>query len=265
MINLMMLTADPYFASLSEKAGVDIIFYDLELNGKEERQKNYDTLISHNTFEGIKYVKKVLNRCKLLVRINSLYEKSIDEINTAIESGADIIMVPMIKNSDECNHILKLINGRCQFIPLLETKEAIENLESISKIKGIDTFYIGLNDLHLSMHYKFMFEPLENGLLTFCANVFKKNNKNFGFGGLARFGKGIIDAKLILSEHYFFKSNFVILSREFRFDNNQPIDFDTLKQSISCIRNEEEKLVIAKDHELKETHFKTCELIRKFK
>jgi len=46
---------------------------------------------------------------------------------------------------------------------LVETPEAVRNIDSILGESGIDYIHIGLNDLHLGYRMKFMFEPLVDG------------------------------------------------------------------------------------------------------
>jgi len=46
-LKLMYITNDAEIAKIAENAGVDWIFVDLEINGKEERQGHLDTVISN--------------------------------------------------------------------------------------------------------------------------------------------------------------------------------------------------------------------------
>lgn len=46
---------------------------------------------------------------------------------------------------------------------LLETSEAVEDIDDIINIDGIDYVHIGLKDLHLGYDMKFMFELLSDG------------------------------------------------------------------------------------------------------
>ena len=98
---------------------------------------------------------------------------------------------------------------------LKETKEAVEHLDSILTLPGIDEVHIGLNDLHLAYHLDFMFEPLVNGLVENICLKLKEANLPFGFGGIARIGEGTLPAEKILMEHYRLGSSRVILSRTF--------------------------------------------------
>jgi len=101
MLKLMYITNDSNIAKIADTYGVDRIFIDLEVNGKEERQKGLDTVKSKHQIADISKVKQNLKNAKVLVRINPIYENSEDEINQVIQQGADIIMLPFFKTVEE--------------------------------------------------------------------------------------------------------------------------------------------------------------------
>lgn len=215
MFNLMLITNDVELAEHAVKSGVSRIFVDLEINGKYERQGHLDTLISRHAITDVGLIRKVIPDCELLVRINPFYEGSQQEIETAINAGADLLMLPMYNSVNEIEEVSKLIDGRAKFIPLVETVAATKCLKEVVKIKGVSEIYIGLNDLHRDLGLKFMFEPLSNGLLGSLVEIIKDSGLPFGFGGLARIGEGTLPAELILAEHVRLGSSCSILSRTF--------------------------------------------------
>ena len=216
MIKLMYITNDVQVAKITENAGVDRIWIDLEVNGKEERQKGLDTVKSKHKIEDVGKIKKILNKSELLVRVNSIYEKSKEEINRVIEQGADIIMLPYFKNVGEVKTFIDLVNGRCKTMLLVETPEAVQNIDDILSLDGIDEVHIGLNDLHLGYKKKFMFELLIDGTVEYLCGKFKQYGySQYGFGGISRLGTGTLPAEDILTEHYRLGSNAAILSRSF--------------------------------------------------
>lgn len=215
MIKLMYITNEPEIAIIAENSGVDRIFIDLEINGKEERQGHLDTVISKHDINDVRKVKHVLNKAELLVRVNPIYEKSEEEINSVIEQGADIIMLPFFKTVAEVKEFIKLVNKRVKICLLCETPEAVECMDEILKQDGIDEIHIGLNDLHLGYKKKFMFELLTDGTVQNLCNKFKKTGIKYGFGGIARVGEGALPAEYIITEHYRLGSTIAILSRSF--------------------------------------------------
>lgn len=214
-LKLMYITNNQNIAVIAEKSGVDWIFIDLEINGKEERQSHLDTVISRHSISDVKKVKQVLTRSKLLVRVNPIYDGSKREIDRVINDGADIIMLPFFKAREEVKCFVDCVNGRAETCLLLETPEAADNIDSILSVKGINYIHIGLNDLHLGYKLKFMFELLANGTVERLCRKLREKEIAFGFGGIAQIGKGVLQAEKIIAEHYRLGSSMVILSRSF--------------------------------------------------
>jgi len=214
-LKLMFITNDKHVAKIAEKNGVDWIFVDLEIKGKAERQGHMDTVISGHQIEDVKHIKSVLSTSKLLVRTNPIYEGSKDEIDQVIQYGSDIVMLPYFKFKDEVETFIEYVAGRAKVCLLLETPEAVENMDSILSIPGIDYVHIGLNDLHLGYGMKFLFELLADGTVDRICHKIREYNLPYGFGGIARLGRGELRAEYILGEHYRLGSSMVILSRSF--------------------------------------------------
>lgn len=136
---------------------------------------------------------------------------------------------------------------------LLETPEAVKNIDNILKTDGIDYIHIGLNDLSLGYKMKFMFELLADGTVEKLCNKFKENKIEYGFGGIAALGKGAIPAEMVIKEHYRLGSTCAILSRSFC---NTEIVTD--KKEIETIFNEGMKEIRAFEEEcLKHKNFFT--------
>ncbi|WP_299744246.1 aldolase/citrate lyase family protein [uncultured Rossellomorea sp.] len=214
-LNLMYITNNPVIAKIAEKSGVDWIFLDLEINGKEERQGHLDTVISRHKISDVNKIKGALTKSKLVVRVNPIFEGSQTEIKRVIDDGADIIMLPYFKCKDEVDTFVKYVDKRAKTMLLLETPEAVENIDDILNVNGIDYIHIGLNDLHLGYGMKFMFELLADGTVERLCNKFKSVGIPYGFGGIAQLGKGELPAEKIITEHYRLGSSMVILSRSF--------------------------------------------------
>lgn len=218
---LLYITKNEDVAQIAQSAGVDRIFIDMEYIGKDLRQGGMDTVQNHHTIHDVANIRKYLNNSKLLVRVNPIhnatsdYESTEDEINRTIDAGADIIMLPMYKTISEVERFLKAIDGRARTLLLCETPEACQIMDDVLKIKEVNEIHIGLNDLHLALKKKFMFQLLADGTVDFLANKIKKSGKVFGFGGIARLGYGILPAERIIIEHYRLCSNMAILSRSF--------------------------------------------------
>lgn len=220
-LKLMYITNRPEIAQIAETAGVDRIFVDLEYIGKAERQGGMDTVQSHHTLDDVKRISEAITTAELLVRVNPIHDateeyiSSEEEIDKAIENGADIIMLPFFKKADEVKRFLSAVNKRAKTMLLFETPEAVRIADEVLLIDGIDSVHIGLNDLSIGYGKKFMFELLTDGTVERLCNKFRKKNIQYGFGGIASLGKGMVPAEMIIKEHYRLGSTCAILSRSF--------------------------------------------------
>lgn len=228
-LKLMYITNKPEIAKIAEAAGVDRIFIDMEFIGKEERQAGLDCVKSHHTLKDIKKIRKVVTKSEVLVRVNPIhdatddYVSSTQEINEVIDAGVDVIMLPMYKTLSEVYTFLDCVNGRAKTQLLAETPEACKIMKEVASLPEVDEIHIGLNDLHLALKRKFMFELLADGTVESISTDIK--DKPFGFGGIARVGYGMLPAEFIIKEHYRLGSTCAILSRSFcNADKIQNID-----------------------------------------
>lgn len=222
MMKLMYLTGDPAVARIAQASGVDWVFVDLEILGKHDRQGHLDTVISGHTIADVRAVRTVLDRSKLLVRVNPMHDGSATEIEDVVDAGADIVMLPFFHTAHEVAEFVDLVGGRARVCLLLETPAAVENLDAILAVKGIDYVHIGLNDLHLGYGLPFMFDLLANGTVERVVRCVRQARIPYGFGGIARLGLGDLPAEAIVAEHYRLGSTMTILSRSFCNMNTEP-------------------------------------------
>ncbi len=222
-LSLMYITKDPVVAAVAQDAGVQRLFVDMEYIGKEERQAGLNSVKSYHTYADIEAIRRVSETgpSDLLVRVNPIHDatkaycSSEEEIDTAIACGADLLMLPMFRTVGEVDRFLTAVGGRVRTMLLLETREAYEAAEDILSIGGFDEVHIGLNDLHLSYHQHFMFQPLSDGKVDVLAAIMRRRHIFFGFGGVARVGYGDLPAEFVIAEHYRLGSRAAILSRSF--------------------------------------------------
>ncbi len=236
---LMILASEPKFAAEAQEAGIDRIFFDLEILNKAERQKGRDTVLSHNNINELPSIRKVLSYSKLLVRTNPINPNLQNEIETIINYGADILMLPMAYSSIDAQKFVELVGGRAKVCVMIETSQALARIDNILNVQGIDELFFGLNDLHISLGLSFMFELLSGGLVEYLAKKCIGKKMPFGFGGIARIGDGILPAEKILGEHLRLGSESVILSRTFKGINNNKID---LKNEVAKVKKEIRKI-----------------------
>lgn len=271
-LTLMYITNRVDIAQIAQAAGVDRIWVDMEYIGKDIRQAGMDTVKSHHTIEDILKLRPVVTTAELLVRVNPIHDaseeycSSEEEIEQTIAAGADVIMLPMFKTKADVERFLGCVNHRAKTLLLLETAEAVENLEDILTLDGIDEVHIGLNDLHLAYHKTFMFELLADGTVEKICKMLGKCGFKYGFGGIARVGYGELPAEIIMGEHYRLGSTMAILSRGFcNANNTRNVDDirDVFQQGVQGIRKKESELMCSSEDQLEKNRVILAEKVRK--
>lgn len=218
---LMYITNKPAVAEIAEQAGVDWVFLDMEFIGKDARQGGLDTVQNHHTVKDVVNIKAAVKKAKVLVRVNPIHEalpdypSSKDEIDATIKAGADIVMLPFFKTVEEVKQFVSYVDGRAKTLLLMETVEAANLVDEILEVPGIDMIHLGLNDMHLELGMKFMFELLANGTVEKLGNKIKAKGIPFGFGGIATLDGGALPGSMVLKEHVRLGSSMVIVSRSF--------------------------------------------------
>lgn len=271
-LKLMYITNLPEVAKIAEEVGVDRIFVDLEYIGKYLRQGGMDTVQSKHTLDDVRRISESLKSAELLVRVNPIHEateeysSSQEEIDTAIENGADILMLPYFKTPEEVQKFITLVGGRARTMLLVETPEAAERIDEILAVDGIDEIFIGLNDLSLGYGKKFMFELLADGTAERLIEKFKAKDLPYGFGGLASLEGGLLPGKMVLGEHYRLHSGCVILSRSFC-NTSKITDLSEIQEiftdGVAKIRAYEEICQRNTDEEREENRKNVCVSIEK--
>lgn len=262
MLKLMYITNDPAVAKIAADAGVDRIFIDMEVLGKAERQGGMDTVQSHHTPEDIAKVRAAIgDQAEIMARVNPLNPNSQTEIDDAIANGADVIMLPMWRTADDLRQLVRMVNGRAKVMPLLETDTAAEHLPEALTVPGIDQMHIGLNDLHLCYHQKFMFQLLTDGTVDRLCAQLRDANIPYGFGGVGRPGSGALPAEYIIGEHYRLGSRYVILSRSFC-NTGKVTDLDEIRriftEGVADIRRVERNCAAWTQEQFDENHRRVC-------
>ena len=271
-LELMFVTNRVDIAEAAQSAGVDRIFVDMEYIGKCDRQGGMDTVQNKHTIDDVKALRKVLNKSTLFVRCNPIhdatdnYTATEDEIDSIVEAGADVIMLPFFQNATQVRRFIKAVGGRVKTNLLVETPEAVENLDEILEVEGIDEIHIGLNDLHLGYGMTFMFQLVADGTVEKICEKIKKKNISYGFGGVARVGTGTLPAECVLGEHYRLGSDRVILSRAFC-DVAKENTFEDIKEKFSTgvrdLREFEKELTVWTEEKHLLNHEKTKRCVDK--
>jgi hypothetical protein len=237
MLELIQITNDPALARRCDALEGMRLLVDLERLGKAERQAGRDTFISEHTVADIGRIREVARRSRLMVRVNPLNQGSADELDAVVSLEPNLLMLPMFSRAAQVREFSTLVAGRVPFTTLLETASALDSLDEWIDTPGLEEVYVGLNDLHLSLGHRFMFEALPQGLLDKVAGKVHMAGLNFGFGGIARLDDGLLPGRDVLAEHLRLGSRAVILSRTFHHGHET-----SLEREVELLRKVEARL-----------------------
>lgn len=158
------------------------VIVDIERDGKAERQ-DQRSFISNHELSDIKVLKQAgLN--SVIARVNKFGINTPYEIETAIQYGAQGIMLPFFKYPYEVKETFDIVSGRVQLIPLFETVESIFHADKIFDLVNFPYFHIGLNDLSLQLRANSMFELINTSIFKKFCEIAIAREKKYGVGGV---------------------------------------------------------------------------------
>ncbi|MDB5897396.1 MAG: Aldolase [Ramlibacter sp.] len=237
MLELIQITNDAALARRCDALGGFRLFVDLERLGKAERQAGRNTFISVHQLHDVARMRAVLRHSPLMVRVNPLHDGTGAEVEAVLAEGADLVMLPMFSGPQDLGAFAQIVGGRAPIVPLLETAAALHSVDAWAGTPGLHEIYVGLNDLHISLGCRFMFEPLADGRVARVAEIARRHGLPFGFGGIARVDEGLLPGRDVLGEHLRLGSRAVILSRTFHRDTE--MDFE---REVAALREAERQL-----------------------
>jgi hypothetical protein len=238
MLELIQITNDPAFARRCDALEGMRLFVDLERLGKAERQAGRNTFISTHEIGDVSRIKAQLRRSRLMVRINPLHAGTAAEVQAVLDAGADMLMLPMFDDASQLQQLLEIVDARAPVSALLEMAGALASIDGWIGLPGLSEVYVGLNDLHLSLGRRFMFEPLAEGMVDSVAALAQGRSLAFGFGGIARLEEGLLPGRDVLAEHLRLGSRSVILSRTFHRSDSS----NSFEDEVAALRSTEAAL-----------------------
>ncbi len=231
---LALFYTNSAFAITAVAAGIDTIIIDWESRNKSERQTGFNTQINTHTVDDLRAARQATN-ANLICRINGWGEWTASEVTAAIANGADEILLPMVRHTNEVNQLLDLTKGQCGVAVMIETCEALEIANQLGQLP-ISRAYIGLHDLAIERHSPHLFIALADG--TVEAIVHQMHGNRLGFAGLTLPDKGSpLPCHLLISEMARLKANFSFLRRSFMRDTagkDLAVEVPRLRQTLEA-------------------------------
>jgi hypothetical protein len=226
---LVLFYTSPDFARRAVDAGMDTLIIDWEHRNKQERQAGVDTQINSHTVAHLKEARNATD-APIICRLNGVGDWTADEVEAAIENGANEILLPMVRTVGEVEGVLDRVQGRCGVGLMIETQDAVRLANSLSRLP-ISRAYIGLHDLGIDRKSKHLFEAIADGTVQHICE--QMPGARLGFAGLTLPDKGHpLPCQLLIDEMARLNFSFSFLRRSFMRD----IEGKDLAQEISRIR-----------------------------
>jgi citrate lyase beta subunit len=222
----MLWNADPVLARRADEAGIDRIGLDLEVLGKAERQQGLGTWVSQHREDQLAAMRQAVSRGQLFCRTNPIHAGSRQEIDRLIACGVDVLMLPMFTTVDEVKTFIDLIAGRAKAVPLLEHRLAVDQVEQIVRLPGLDCIHVGLTDLALSLNIPNRFSLMASGLIFRIAGAVHGEGLRLCIGGIGRACDATqpVPSDVIYSQYPRLGASGALVSRAFFGQNPDSID-----------------------------------------
>jgi hypothetical protein len=226
---LLLFTTNLDLVREASAAGVDGFIVDWERRGKRERQSGADTEIRTDTAADLATVRRATS-ARVICRVDGPGAGCDEEIEAAVELGADEVLLPMVRAPEQVERALDQIAGRCGLGILVETKDAVGRARALAALP-LSRVYVGLNDLMIDRGGSSLFEPLIDGTVEAVRRHFAAP---FGVAGLTRPELGSpIPCRLLISELVRLRCDFSFLRRSFLRD----VERGSLAPAVEQIRN----------------------------
>jgi hypothetical protein len=182
----MLWSADPILAARADNAGIDRIGLDLEIMGKAERQRGLGTWVSSHRIDQLREMRSAVARAELFCRINPINADSQAEIDQVLAHGVEVLMLPMFTTVEEVEKFVAMIDGRAKAVPLLEHRLAVDEIDRIVRVPGLDCIHVGLTDLALSLNIPNRFALMASALMDRVAAAVHRQGLRLCVGGIGR-------------------------------------------------------------------------------
>jgi hypothetical protein len=231
--SLALFSTDTSVVGAATAAGVEMIVVDWEFRGKSARQAGADTEINSDTAEDLRRV-RAATAATVVCRVNQSGDWTAEEVDLAIDCGADEILLPMVRTAAEVEHLLRIVDGRCKAGILIETLDAAACAADIATLP-LSRVYFGLHDFAIDCRSSNIFLPMIDGTIERTRAHF---DVPFGFGGLTLPDRGApIPSTLLLGEMIRLGCSFSFLRRSFHRDLVSTTMADGIARIRSAVRD----------------------------
>jgi citrate lyase beta subunit len=214
-MDLFVFTADPARAAAVVDAGAAGVILDWERRGKARRQRGQDTQINEDTAADLAGVRSAVPHRpgRVLCRVNGAGPWTAQEVQLAVDLGADEVLLPMVRTPADVDLALDAVAGRCGLGILVETQAAVDCVDALAQ-RPLHRVYLGLNDLRIDRGGADpLFAPLVDGTADRVRNAV---DVPFGVAGLTLPDRGHpVPSRLLAGVLANLGADFTFLRRSF--------------------------------------------------
>ena len=155
-----------------------------------------------------------LRHARLFARCDPQVDGQLERL---VEAGVAFVMLPMFRDAETVAAACRRAAGRARIVPLVETREAVERIDEVLAVAGVDEVHVGLNDLSLAFGLPSRFSALVHPAVERVAAAARAAGARLGLGGIGRAGQEDlpVPASLIYAQHARLGSGAALLSRSF--------------------------------------------------
>jgi hypothetical protein len=212
---LLLFATDTALVEEATRAGMDGFIVDWERRGKHRRQAGEGTQINHDTVSDLRRVRATTD-ATVICRLNGFGWWTPGEVERAIDAGADEVLLPMVRSTDEVDRTLEMVSDRCGLGILVETRHGVRATPELGT-RPLSRVYVGLNDLRIDRGSNELFEPLVDGTVEQVRS--HVGRPRFGVAGLTLPDRGApVPSRLLAAELSRIGADFTFLRRSFLAD-----------------------------------------------
>lgn len=209
-----LFTNEVAFGRQARAAGIEHLVIDWENQGKHERQRGALLESNQDTPEQLQRLQAEVPG-SVLCRINGYGPGLREEVDWAVQAGANVVFLPMVRRVEHVEEFVNVLAGRAQPAILVETADGVLLAPRLARLP-LSMVYMGLNDLALSRGTG-LFEAVRDGTVERVRRCFE--NCPFGFGGLTVADAGApLPTRLLALEMSRLGCDFTFLRRSFKAD-----------------------------------------------
>lgn len=115
---------------------------DMELIVTKKNGEGFDAEVVRG---GVLFSRKGVNVPETHLKMNSLSEKDISDLNFVLSEGVDYVAVSFVQSGEDLKKVKEIIKGRAKVIAKIETAQGLKNIDDI--IRESDSIMVARGDL----------------------------------------------------------------------------------------------------------------------